>query len=156
MENNIQFIPFQEKYKQEFVALNLDWLEEFFEVEPYDKKVLEDCENQILATGGFIFFVLQKDLVVGTFAFMKITEGIYELTKMAVQKSKRGNGIGNQMMAFSNHFAEQHHWKKVVLYSNTSLENSIHLYRKYGYIEVPLEQDGPYQRGNIKMELELN
>ena len=156
MAPNIQFVPFQEKYKQEFIALNLDWLEEYFEVEPYDKKVLEDCEAQILDPGGFIFFVLQEERVVGTFAFMKITEGVYELTKMAVRKSHRGNGIGNQMMAFSNRFAEQHHWKKIVLYSNRSLENSIHLYRKYGYIEVPLEQQGPYQRGNIKMELELD
>ena len=48
-----------------------------------------------------------------------------------------GHGIGNKMMQFAIRFAEQHHWKKILLYSNTILENSIHLYRKYGFIEVP-------------------
>ena len=38
---------------------------------------------------------------------------------MAVQPNQRGNGIGNKMMQFALRFAEQHHWKKVLLYSNT-------------------------------------
>ena len=156
MEIELQILPYQPKYKNDFVTLNLDWLEEYFEVEPYDKKILEDCENQILAKGGHIFFVLQEAVVVGTFAFMKIENGVYELSKMAVTKNLRGAGIGNQMMAFSIRFAEQHHWQKLLLYSNTKLENSIHLYRKYGYVEIPLESNAPYQRGNIKMELILN
>ena len=156
MEIELQILPYQPKYKNDFVTLNLNWLEEYFEVEPYDKKILEDCENQILAKGGHIFFVLQEAVVVGTFAFMKIENGVYELSKMAVPKNSRGAGIGNQMMAFSIRFAEQHHWQKLLLYSNTKLENSIHLYRKYGYVEIPLESNAPYQRGNIKMELILN
>ena len=156
MEIELQILPYQPKYKNDFVTLNLDWLEEYFEVEPYDKKILEDCENQILAKGGHIFFVLQEAVVVGTFAFMKIENGVYELSKMAVPKNFRGAGIGNQMMAFSIRFAEQHHWQKLLLYSNTKLKNSIHLYRKYGYVEIPLESSAPYQRGNIKMELILN
>lgn len=156
MEIELQILPYQPKYKNDFVTLNLDWLEEYFEVEPYDKKILEDCENQILAKGGHIFFVLQEAVVVGTFAFMKIENGVYELSKMAVPKNLRGFGIGNQMMAFSIRFAEQHHWQKLLLYSNTKLKNSIHLYRKYGYVEIPLESNAPYQRGNIKMELILD
>ena len=156
MEIELQILPYQPKYKNDFVTLNLNWLEEYFEVEPYDKKILKDCENQILAKGGHIFFVLQEAVVVGTFAFMKIENGVYELSKMAVPKNFRGAGIGNQMMAFSIRFAEQHHWQKLLLYSNTKLENSIHLYRKYGYVEIPLESNAPYQRGNIKMELILN
>ena len=65
MEIELQILPYQPKYKNDFITLNLDWLEEYFEVEPYDKKILEDCENQILAKGGHIFFVLQEAVVVG-------------------------------------------------------------------------------------------
>lgn len=155
MVNNIQFIPYKPQFKQDFIDLNIDWLEEFFEVEPYDKKVLEDCENQILAKGGFIFFALLDAEVVGTFAYIKMNDQTFELSKMAVVKSHRGKGIGNQMMAFSIRFAEQHHWKNLVLYSSTTLDNSLHLYRKYGYMQIPLEPDGPYKRGDIKMELKL-
>jgi hypothetical protein len=43
----------------------------------------------------------------------------------------------------------------LILYSSTILENSIHLYRKYGFIEVPIDSDIKYARGNIKMSLNL-
>lgn len=74
---------------------------------------------------------------------------------MAVSPALRGQGIGNQMMQFAIRFAEQHHWEKILLYSNTILENSIHLYRKYGFQEVSMEKNVIYSRGNIKMEMIL-
>jgi GNAT superfamily N-acetyltransferase len=155
MMNELQFIKFASEYKSDFVRLNYDWLNEYFEIEPYDCEVLESCEQTIIAKGGHIFFALLDHKVVGTFAYIKIEEGVYELSKMAVTKSLRSRGIGNQIIAFSIRFAEQHHWKKLILYSSRKLKNSIHLYRKYGYIEVPLENNAPYKRGDIKMELDL-
>ena len=155
MMNELQFIKFASEYKSDFVRLNYDWLNEYFEIESYDREVLESCEQTIIAKGGHIFFALLDHKVVGTFAYIKIEEGVYELSKMAVTKSLRSRGIGNQIIAFSIRFAEQHHWKKLILYSSRKLKNSIHLYRKYGYIEVPLENNAPYKRGDIKMELDL-
>jgi GNAT superfamily N-acetyltransferase len=155
METEVRILKYHLKYKADFIHLNYEWLNAYFEIEPYDRQVLEDCENHILAKGGHIFFALYNGQVVGTFAYLKHEEGVYELSKMAVEKSLRGQGLGNQLMAFSIRFAEQHHWKKLILYSNRILENSIHLYRKFGYNEVPLESNSPYQRGNIKMELML-
>lgn len=29
------------------------------------------------------------------------------------------------------------------------------MYRKFGFIEIPVEENSPYKRGNIKMELNL-
>ena len=156
MDNEIEFLPYRAELKEYFVQLNLSWLEEYFVIEPYDQKVLEDCENEIIDNGGYIFFALQNKTVVGTFAFIKMGEGVYELSKMAVPKALRGQGIGNLMIRFSIRYAEQHHWRKLVLYSNTVLQNSIHLYRKYGYQEIPLEVDKPYERSDIKMELILS
>ena len=59
------------------------------------------------------------------------------------------------MMQFAIRFAEQHHWDKLLIYSSTLLENAIYLYRKYGFVEVPMEANPIYSRGDIKMELEL-
>ena len=91
--------------------------------------------------------------IIGTFAFIKKEEGVYEFSKMAVTPKQRGVGFGNQIVRFVIRFAEQHHWKKLILYSSTKLENSIHLYRKYGFIEVPIDPYIKYARGNIKMEI---
>ena len=42
-----------------------------------------------------------------------------------------------------------------MLYSNKILENAIYIYRKYGFIEVPVEPNSPYERSDIKMVLKL-
>jgi len=44
--------------------------------------------------------------------------------------------------------------KKIVLYSNTSLQPALHLYRKFGFKEVPMEHS-EYKRSNIMMEKEI-
>jgi ribosomal protein S18 acetylase RimI-like enzyme len=44
---------------------------------------------------------------------------------------------------------------KVILYSQTGLVAAIKLYRKLGFIEVPLGT-GVYKRSDIKMEIDLN
>ena len=53
-------------------------------------------------------------------------------------------------------FATQEQFKGLMLYSNTKLKNAIYIYRKYGFVEIPVEENGPYKRGNIKMEYNLN
>lgn len=151
----ISFRKFTSADATAFKALNIEWLETYFVVEEIDERVLSHPQTEILNKGGFIFMALMEGKIVGTFAYIKKGEGIYEFSKMAVLPSLRGLGIGNKMMQFSIRFAEQHHWEKILLYSNTILENSIHLYRKYGYMEVPMEPEVLYSRGNIKMELTL-
>ena len=93
--------------------------------------------------------------VIGTFAYIKKGDHLYEFSKMAINPNQRGKGYGNIMMKYAISFAKKHKWKKIILYSNTILKNSIHLYRKYGFIEVKMEEPVIYSRGNIKMELDL-
>lgn len=155
MENKLNFIKYRTELKHHFINLNLNWLKEYFIVEPYDREVLEQCEEKIITPGGCIFFAVLNNEIIGAFAYMKMDEGVFELTKMTLKKSYRGKGFGNQIMAFSIQFAKQHHWKKLVLYSSRKLKNALHLYRKFGYVEVTLETNAPYLRGDIKMELFL-
>ncbi|MCF8714795.1 GNAT family N-acetyltransferase [Joostella atrarenae] len=151
---NIDIIPFEEAYAPQFKALNVAWLEKFFVVEPHDKEVLANCKKNIIDTGGYIFFAKIEETIVGCFAFMKIKDGVYELTKMAVSAAFQGKKIGQQLLKFSINFAKEKNFKEVLLYSNRKLENAIYLYHKYGFIEVPLEKNTPYQRADIKMILE--
>lgn len=152
----MSIVPFEERFIPHFRDLNIAWLEEFFAVEPYDRELLERCKEVIIDRGGFIFFGLVNEKVIGTLALIKLESGIYELGKMAVDSAYRGQGYGNELLRFIIQFSERHHWKKLQLYSNTRLENSIYLYRKYGFEEIPQEERTPYQRSNIKMELDLS
>ncbi len=148
-------IPFSEVLKQHFIDLNIEWLETYFYVEPHDADLLNNCKEVIIDKGGFIFFYKENDKILGTFALIKVTDTIFELGKMAVSPKSRGKGIGQKMMQFCIDFAESKNWKKIILYSNTKLENSIYIYRKYGFEEISIEKNNPYSRGNIKMELIL-
>jgi ribosomal protein S18 acetylase RimI-like enzyme len=52
--------------------------------------------------------------------------------------------------------AKEKNWDRLFLYSSTRLIPAIQLYRKYGFKEIPLEENSHYSRTNIKMELKLN
>lgn len=147
--------PFHKKYAQEFKDLNLEWLEHFFYVEPYDMKVLSNPESYIINKGGHIFFSLENNKVTGTVALMYIEDGVFELTKMAVDKTLRGRGIGQALMKHCISFAQANDLEKLILYSNTLLENAIYMYKKWGFKEVALEDISNYERANIKMELQI-
>ncbi len=148
-----------EKYKkfdsEKFKSLNLEWLNKFFKVEPIDELVLNNPKQEIIDKGGFIFMIQKNYHTIGTFAFIKKSAKIYEFSKMAITPDERGNGYGNMAMEFLIGFAKNKNWSKLILYSNTKLKNSIHLYKKYGFKEIPLEKNLIYSRGNIKMELIL-
>lgn len=151
----LAFLPFEKKHAAAFKSLNVEWLEAFFEVEPYDEQVLSHPEKYILSPGGAIYMACLEGEIIGTFAYIKKGEALYEFSKMAIAPKYRGKGYGNIMVQFVIEEAKRKGWKKLILYSSTVLENSIHLYRKYGFIEVPLV-DCTYSRGNIKMEKVLS
>ncbi|WP_339893610.1 GNAT family N-acetyltransferase [uncultured Algibacter sp.] len=150
----VDIISFNKQYSKDFYELNVEWLKTFFYVEPYDEEVLSKPEKYIINKGGHIFFAKLEDDVVGTVALMPIgNEGLFELTKMAISPKHRGHKIGQKLMQYCIDYAKSIGLPKLLLYSNTNLENAIYIYRKYGFIQVPVEPDCPYKRCNIKMEL---
>lgn len=152
----IDIIAFENIYAKDFYNLNIEWLKTFFYVEPFDEEVLSKPDVYIINKGGFIFFAKLDDTIVGTVALMPTkAERVFELTKMAVSPKRRGYKIGQQLMQHCIDFAKSYNFKGLMLYSNTKLENAIYIYKKYGFVEVPLELNSPYVRSDIKMELEL-
>ena len=151
----VKIVPYSDKYSKYFYDLNYDWLNEFFYVEEYDEKVLKNCKTEIIDKGGFIFFALSNSEVIGTMSLIQKERGVYELNKMAVKKDLRGNGIGHQLIKFIIDYSIDKNFESIILYSNTVLKNSIHLYEKFGFKEID-NPDAPYKRSDIKMELKLS
>lgn len=151
----LQIIPFERQYATHFRDLNLAWLKAHFHVEEKDRSLLNNCENLIIAPGGAIFFACLDEEIVGCFALIRIEKGVLELGKMAVDLRFRGRGIGHAMLSHAVEYAKAGLWRKIILYSSTKLGPALHLYKKFGFEEVPLEQDVPYVRSDIKMELTL-
>jgi N-acetylglutamate synthase-like GNAT family acetyltransferase len=153
----IKIISFDKQYSKDFYNLNIEWLKTFFYVEPFDEEVLSKPELYIINKGGHIFFAQLDQIIVGTVALMPTKElAVFELTKMAVSPNHRGHKIGQILMQYCIDFAKEQRFKALILYSNTILENAIYIYRKYGFLEIPVEENSPYKRSNIKMELPFN
>jgi len=155
-QTEVSIISFEEQYAKDFYDLNIEWLETFFYVEPHDEEVLSQAKSYIIDNGGHIFFAKIGDKIAGTVALIKIEDGIFELSKMAVSVSFRGQKVGQQLMQYCLDFSKEHKYTKLLLYSNRKLENAIYIYEKYGFVEIPIENNNPYARGDIKMELLLN
>jgi GNAT superfamily N-acetyltransferase len=105
--SDFEIIPFNNKFVQFFINLNIEWLEFFFEVEPYDYEILKNYEALIINKGGYIFFARHENEIIGTFAFINRGEKIYELVKMAIKPDQRGKGYGNKMIEFAISFGKK-------------------------------------------------
>lgn len=150
----IDIINYDQQYTEAFAALNRAWLQKYFVVEPIDEEIFANPKEYIVNNGGYIFFAKMDDKIVGTFALMKTEEVIFELSKMAVAEEFQGKKIGNKMLEFCLEKAKRLNAHKIILYSNTSLQPAIHLYKKFGFKEVPLG-NVEYKRADIKMEIDL-
>lgn len=152
----IEIIPFKSIYAKHFYTLNVEWLKTFFYLEPFDEEVLSKPEFYIIDKGGHIFYAKLNGEIVGTVALMPTKDPtVYELTKMAVSPKHRGFKIGQRLIEHCIDFAKSNGYMSILLYSNTKLENAIYIYRKYGFVEIPIEENSPYKRSDIKMVLEL-
>lgn len=151
----VKIISFEKKYKSEFKKLNIEWLQEYFAVEPADEKILNYPENEIIQKGGEIFLALSNNEVVGTCAMIKIDDDNYELAKMAVTKSAQRKQVGRKLCLTAIGFAVDSKAKRIVLDTNEKLSAAIGLYRKLGFVIVPHNYDNKYKRDLFRMELNL-
>lgn len=152
--NNIEIIKFTNEVKEPIKTLNYEWLEKYFRIEKGDEISLSNPKTAIIDKGGFIYYAKLNNEIVGTVSLLKKTDTIFELGKMAVTKKAQGFKIGTILLEYALNIAKEKQIKKLILYSNTILKSAIHLYQKYGFVEIELES-GLYERANIKMEKEL-
>jgi GNAT superfamily N-acetyltransferase len=155
IQSQVEMLGYDDNYVTFFKDLNMAWLQKYFYVEPIDEEMLSNPRQYIIDKGGAIFFAKYKSSIVGTFALMQISSGCFELGKMAVNENFQGLKIGNAMLRFCLEKGKEMGAKKIVLFSNTKLGPAIHLYKKFGFVEIPIG-DSEYKRSNIKMERDLS
>ena len=149
--DEIEIVNFSDEFKDAIKTLNYEWLQKYFRVEKGDEVSLSNPKETIINKGGFIFYAKKDSEIIGTASLLKKSELVYELGKMAVSENYQGMGIGTVLLEHCLNFAKQNQIEKLILYSNTALKSAIHLYKKYGFVEIELEL-GLYERANIKME----
>ncbi|UCH64858.1 MAG: bifunctional helix-turn-helix transcriptional regulator/GNAT family N-acetyltransferase [Ignavibacterium sp.] len=150
----VRIVPFHKKYKDDFLQLNTEWLQKYFEIEKEDRRILINPEKEIIKKGGEVFFALLNEEVVGTCAVLKVDDATFELTKMAVVEKAQGKQIGKKLALTIIGFAVDKGATKIILSTSTKLVAASNLYKKLGFIEVD-KADHRYERELIHMELDL-
>lgn len=150
----ISIIPYQDKYKPDFIRLNLEWLDKYKLTESHDLEILNDPEGKVLNGGGAIFLAMDGDKVVGTAGIAKDTGQVYELVKMAVDPEYQGKGISKTLLNECLSLAKSKGAKKIYLWSNSQLKTALSLYEKNGFRHVTPE-NSPLLTADVKMELIL-
>ena len=149
----IRIFGYDPRWRADFASLNIEWLERWFVVEPYDREVLNDPQRYILADGGHVLFaVAGEDRALGTVALMHIGDGVYELTKMAVAPDARGRGIGRTLMAAALDLYRSLDSRELYLESSSKLGPALALYESVGFVHHPAPRAGShYARADVHM-----
>jgi ribosomal protein S18 acetylase RimI-like enzyme len=150
-----EVVTYRDELREDFERLNREWIETWFALEDADRATFRDPVAGIIAPGGQIFFVVDEGSVFGTCAVIPHGPGVHELAKMAVAPEARGRGYGDLLMEAAVEFSRRAGAGRMVIVSNTRLTPAIRLYRKHGFVEVPLAPGQRYARADIQMEREL-
>ncbi len=154
MEAGILILPYSHALAPYFLSVNRQWIEHYFYLEPFDREQLEHPYENIIAKGGQVWFAKLEEDVVGTVAMKRLDAHTYELIKMGVLPEAQGKRIGYCLGMEALGWARGQGAKKVVLYTNSILSAALHLYRKMGFLDVPIEP-GRYRRCDVKMQADL-
>ena len=154
--SQVEIVGFDDRFAEDFGRLNYEWIEKSYGVEQHDHDVLDHPRTSVIEPGGEIFFAVDNEVAIGTVAMIPLNANSFELAKMAVAPEARGRGIGEMLMAGCIEFARDSGAKSIILESNTKQEAAIKLYRKFGFVEIPLDPNSHFVRANIRMELAIS
>ncbi|MEQ8905090.1 GNAT family N-acetyltransferase [Ekhidna sp.] len=150
----IDIVNYLPKHAIAFKELNEAWINQYFEMEESDRKMLDDPQGYILDKGGAIIIAEMDGATVGTCALIKMKDKTYELAKMAVSPEVQGKKIGWKIGIATIEKAKELGADTIYLETNSVLKPAINLYRRLGFKDT----DGycsPYARCNVQMELKL-
>ncbi len=153
----IEIVPYRECYREDFIRLSALWIRQYFTLEPSDEKQLADPYGSYIAGGGGIFCAVDTATgkVAGVCALACHAElGRWELAKLCVDPDYRGFGVGGKLADAVIGLAREKGAARLHLESNRILESAIRLYRRKGFVEIPM-QTRSYRRVDIEMVKEL-
>lgn len=148
----VEIHPFRPEWASHFDRINTEWLERWFAVEPVDRTMLSDPKAHVIDRGGAILFAVLDGEVIGTCALLKESDGVYELSKMAVETGFRGLGAGRKLVEAAIAEYERLGGTTLFLESNRRLAPALMLYESVGFVHQPAPRPGShYARADVYM-----
>lgn len=149
----MRIVPYSPKYKKDFIEMNKAWISAMFVIEPEDIRELENIEP-LIEKGGNIYFALNdNDEVMACCMIAPRDDGDWEIMKFAAKGMYTGTGAGSACLKACIEYAKQKGIDKIIIVSNRKCVQALHLYRKYGFVEIPVDKNKfPFERADIAFE----
>lgn len=147
----MELIEYNSKYKEDFIQFNRDWIvDNFGFLEDEDIKTFEKIDEE-LANGAMIYFAIEDDTALACCMAKPMGSENWEICKLASNKNRPHKGCGSSVFKASVQWAIDHGAKRLFILSNSRLKAAIHIYEKFGFNEIKLD-DYEYVRGDIAFE----
>lgn len=147
----MEIIKYDKKYKQSFIEFNTDWIVEYFgALEKDDIESFNNIETS-LKKGGMIFFAVERETVLASCMVKPLNNDLWEICKLGSNKNTPHKGAGSAVFKACMDWAIDKGAKKLFILTNTKLKIAMHIYEKFGFKEVKLD-NYRYERGNIAFE----
>lgn len=152
----MKVVPFNDRYKQDFIELNKAWISSMFVIEDEDLRELSNIEPY-LKNGGQIFFALDDNgKVLACCMIAPRDDGDWEIMKFAASGMYTGKGAGSACLEACINYAKEKKLPKIIIVSNRLCTKAIHLYRKFGFTEIEVDKKKfPFERADIAFEMRL-
>ncbi len=132
-------LPYSPKYEKDFIRLNCAWLEQLFTIEEADREIL-DHVSEWIARGAQIFFAVEQEEVLATCMAHPLENTHWKLGSFAAKGMGSGKGAGSAVFEACKNYAISRGATRLTVVSNRTLSSALHVYRKFGFVEVPLEE----------------
>lgn len=157
LKNNVKIVPFSKKNATHFDRLNRSWIEEYFSVEPFDNQVLTNPQKMIIDNGGEVWFAELDGAIVGACALYALKPGMFEFTKLGVDKAAHRRGVARTLLQHAAKRAKERGAHTLRIFTSTKLAPANALYVSEGFKEVVMSADekSRYCRCDIMYDLPL-
>ncbi|HEX9127465.1 MAG TPA: GNAT family N-acetyltransferase [Methylomirabilota bacterium] len=135
------------------LAEYLSFIGDAFEPEGLDHDIAHWQEEYGGRTGSLLLVQDPSGKVVGTAAVRLLAPGVAELKRMWLRPVCQGRGLGRRLMDATLDEARRLGCRMLRLDTESKLEAAVHLYRAYGFAEIPRYNDN--RRADIWMERPL-
>jgi predicted N-acetyltransferase YhbS len=156
MLQNVVIRRFRDVDVEAFRQLNTAWINQYFEMEEKDRRMLARPAS-IVEAGGVILMAESEGQAIGCVALLRLSLEDVELAKMTVAETWRRHGVGRALLDAAIDAARAMAARRIYLESNSKLTAAIALYERVGFHHLVGDDRPPpaYQTADVFMQLEL-
>lgn len=149
----MKIVPYETKYREAFVRLNTEWLTKLYYIESYDQYSMDHID-ELIEKGSMAFFAIDDhEEVLATCMIEPLGDDVWEICKLAAVGQYTGTGAGSAVLKACMDYAIEHGAKKLCLITISGLKPAIHLYKKFGFQEIPYRKEIWHsEKADVEME----